>query len=329
MSLPIRTTIEDIQAVCTYLAKKPTGASLKEAKAVLDSKCLDGRKLSAFKFWKLIEDQERLKLTQLGREAVRDDGFHQIETLAQVVRSIEPYRAVVERAAHRQEKSLTALEVAAHWHDHFKSDVSSNEKILNDQAVCFFQVAGGAGLGALVIGRRGAPTRFEFERASISAFIDGNPPHVNHNLRADETNDDFEDEYEEKGSKKHETENVNNSPSSLGKAIFVAHGKNKKPLEQLKHILEQFKIPYKVAVDEPNLGRPIGEKVRETMQECNCAILIFTADEEFQDKEGNTIWRPSENVVYELGASGYLYGNRVVILKEESVEFPSNFKDLG
>ena len=37
----------------------------------------------------------------------------------------------------------------------------------------------------------------------------------------------------------------------LGQGIFVAHGKNKRPLEQLKRILDQFRIPYKVAVDEP------------------------------------------------------------------------------
>lgn len=115
----------------------------------------------------------------------------------------------------------------------------------------------------------------------------------------------------------------------LGQGIFVAHGKNKKPLEQLKKILDQFRIPFKIATEEPNLGRPIGAKVKEIMEACNCAILIFTADEEFQNKEGQSIWRPSENVVYELGASGYLYGSRIVILKEEGVEFPTNFRDLG
>lgn len=115
----------------------------------------------------------------------------------------------------------------------------------------------------------------------------------------------------------------------LGQGIFIAHGKNKKPLDQLKRILDQFKIPYKVAIEEPNLGRPIGAKVKQIMEACNCAILIFTADEEFFDKEGKSIWRPSENVVHELGASGYLYGNRIVILKEDGVDFPSNFRDIG
>jgi predicted nucleotide-binding protein len=116
---------------------------------------------------------------------------------------------------------------------------------------------------------------------------------------------------------------------TLGQAIFIGHGKNRKPLEQLKGILLQFKIPFLIATDEPNLGRPIGEKVREVMQACNCAILIFTADEEFRDSSGNVIWRPSENVVYELGAAGYLYRSRIVIMKEDGVEFPANFKDLG
>jgi predicted nucleotide-binding protein len=65
------------------------------------------------------------------------------------------------------------------------------------------------------------------------------------------------------------------------------------------------------------------------MNECNCAILIFTRDEEFKDAKGNEIWRPSENVGYELGAAGYLYQNRIVIMKEDGVDFPSNFRDLG
>ena len=323
MSLPIRTTVEDIQAVCGYLAKKPTGATLKEAKAVLDSKTLDGRKLSALKFWGLIEDQERLKLTPRGRAAVRDHGAQQHIVLAEVISGIAPYKAVIERAAHRDEESLTALEVAAHWHDHFKDQVSENDKILNDQAVCFFQVASGAGLGLLVIGRRGSPTRFEFDRAASSSFAEGHMP-LPEGGPIEEENElpdqPLADDMSTLGI---------STQSKLGQGIFVAHGKNKKPLDQLKKILDQFKIPYKVAVEEPNLGRPIGEKVREAMQECNCAILIFTADEEFQDKDGNTIWRPSENVVYELGAAGYLYGNRVVILKEDTVEFPTNFKDVG
>src|SRR5262249_45491162 len=45
MPLPIRTGPADIEAICGYLITKPTGATPAEARAVLDDKALDGRKL--------------------------------------------------------------------------------------------------------------------------------------------------------------------------------------------------------------------------------------------------------------------------------------------
>ena len=111
--------------------------------------------------------------------------------------------------------------------------------------------------------------------------------------------------------------------------IFIGHGKNKIPLEQLKKILDQFKIPYSVAVDEPHRGRPISQKVADIMKSCSSAIFIFTADDKLLDSEGNEILRPTDNVVYELGAATYLYGKNIVIFKEEGVTFASDFNDLG
>ena len=111
--------------------------------------------------------------------------------------------------------------------------------------------------------------------------------------------------------------------------LFVAHGKNKKPLEQLKGILNDWKVPYLVAIDEPHAGRPISLKVAQTMQQCTAGIFIFTADEQFIDEHQEVVARPSGNVVYELGAASLLYGNKIVILKESGVQFPSDFSDLG
>jgi predicted nucleotide-binding protein len=116
---------------------------------------------------------------------------------------------------------------------------------------------------------------------------------------------------------------------SKPKQIFIGHGKNKTPLEQLKKILDKFGVPYKVAIDEPHKGRPISQKVADTMTSCSSAIFIFTADEEVTDSEGSKTYRPSDNVVYELGAAGVLYGKNIVIFKEEGVTFASDFSDLG
>jgi predicted nucleotide-binding protein len=64
----------------------------------------------------------------------------------------------------------------------------------------------------------------------------------------------------------------------------------------------EFKVPFQVAIDEPHKGRPIGKKVEELMRNCTSGIFIFTADEETTDAKGQKVNRPSDNVVFELGA---------------------------
>jgi len=123
-------------------------------------------------------------------------------------------------------------------------------------------------------------------------------------------------------------------PPSIAKrsrpnAIFVGHGKNKKPRDQLTKSLGEYGIPFKVAEDEPNRGRPIPIKVKETMEECGAAILIFSADEELFDKDQKSVWRPSENVVNELGAASIMYDSRIIIFREESVNLATNYESIG
>jgi hypothetical protein len=61
-------------------------------------------------------------------------------------------------------------------------------------------------------------------------------------------------------------------------------------------------------------------------------IFIFIADERFlreKDDDTEEVRRPSENVVFELGAASILYENRILIFKEGGVDFPGDFSDLG
>lgn len=111
--------------------------------------------------------------------------------------------------------------------------------------------------------------------------------------------------------------------------FFIAHGWDEDALEQVQVILRKFGIPYVVAREEANAGRPISQKIKELMKSCSAGIFIFSADEEFKDKDGNVIWRPRENVIFELGAGSLEYEQRIVILKETSVYFPTDFRDIG
>lgn len=111
--------------------------------------------------------------------------------------------------------------------------------------------------------------------------------------------------------------------------IFIAHGENKKPLEQLTKFLDKFNIPYLVAIDEPNRALPVSEKIAQIMKECSAGIFIFTGDEKLTNEDGVEISKPNENVIYELGAASVLYGNKIVIFKEDGVTFPSDFSGIG
>jgi hypothetical protein len=119
------------------------------------------------------------------------------------------------------------------------------------------------------------------------------------------------------------------STPAANRQFFVAHGKDNVALAQLQSILKDLDIPYIVAEEEANAGRPISQKVSDLMRSCSAGIFIFSADEKVTAPDGSTTLRPRPNVVYELGAASFQYGQRIVIFKEEGVEFPTDFRDLG
>jgi len=310
---------EDVTVIVEYLKTKAGGVPLSEAKAVVAEKHLDGRKLAALQTWGFISrDGDRIKLTPEGRDFARMALVDRSRHMGTIIQRTTPYRTVTEWLYHAKMDSATNVEVAARWLDLNKADVGTeNEDTLKDAAIVFFHVAQAAGLGKLVIGRHGKPTRFDADLTAIGEFIEAAPAPP-----APPAEDEEETQLtsEDQGRK---------AAPPAPKQIFVAHGKNKQPVESLKKILDQFKVPYKIAVDEPHGGRPISKKVADLMRECTSAIFVFTGDEESLDPKGNKIMKPSDNVVYELGAATVLYDGKVVIFREEGVEFASDFKDFG
>ena len=59
------------------------------------------------------------------------------------------------------------------------------------------------------------------------------------------------------------------------------------------------------------------------------SVISMSADEEFTDSSDRKIFRPSQNVIYELGAASLLYGRKIVVFRESGVTFPTDFSDLG
>lgn len=334
MALPIRTTLADVDAVCGYLVTKPTGATVAEAKAVLDSKVLDGRKINALKAWGLIDDSSgKMGVSERGRLVAKDKGARRSEALKESVASISAYKAVVERAVHRGELTLSAVDVAAHWHQHFKDEASANDKILNDQAVCFFQLAEGADLGKLVIGRKGQPTRFEFDGANARALAEGGTPSDQMNGRGEEAAvdpfSDVEDE-SELGAESPAFEGIRaaDKGQQKGNRVFITHGRNKKILEQVKELVAFGKFEPVVAQERETAAKSVPDKVMDEMRNCQAAVIHVGSEGVLLDSSGKEVPQINGNVLIEVGAALALYGRNFILLVEEGVALPSNLQGL-
>jgi predicted nucleotide-binding protein len=330
MPLPIRTTLHDIKALCGYLITKPTGATVTEAKAVLDSKVLDGRKTNALKFWGLLEDDGgKLKITERGRLAARDKGVRLAEALRQVIKDVPPYVAMIERAMHRKEYTISTTDIAAHWHQHFREQSSDSDKILNDQANCFFQIAEGADLGRLIVGRKGGQTRFDFDQNNCEALMSGTSFQT---LAPAADGNNVDDEDGESDLQSAEDRPPLASADTFEKPrsnkVFITHGKNGKILQQVKEIVAFGKFEPVVAQERESTAVPVPEKVMDAMRGCSAAVIHVGIDHVLYDADKKEHPQINGNVLIEIGAAMALYGRNFILLVEEGLKLPSNLQGL-
>jgi hypothetical protein len=320
MPLPVRTALADIEAICGYLLTKPAGATAADVAAVLDEKALDRRKLSALKFWGLVEDTgAKLRLSERGLLVARDNGAHRAAALREVVASIAPYGAVIARAVHRNASVVMAAEVAAHWHQHF--GVRAQLGILNHQTVCFFRVAEGAGLGRLVVGRKGQQTRFELAESNARAFVDGA------NFATSQAG--AAGEYDGSGDEEVARDDIGHKPEKAlrrGNRVFITQRNNKKITEQVEELVAFGKFEPVVAQDREASAKLFPYDLMEEMRGCDTAVIHVSVDGLLFDADRQP--RISGDVLIEIGAAMALYGRNFVLLVEEGVELPSNLEGL-
>ncbi|MFZ4808198.1 MAG: TIR domain-containing protein [Hyphomicrobiaceae bacterium] len=329
MTLAVRASLTDVEALCGYLLTKPTGATIPEAKAVLDPGILDPRKVGAIKSWNLIEDSTgKMRLTDRGRGLAKDKGVRRSKFLREVLIEVPAYMAIIERAVHRSEFSIPAAEVAAHWHQHFHSEVSDSEEIINQQAISFFQIAEGADLGRMVMGRRGQPTRFEFDEANARGFVETSDGALDR--PASDKAASTEDRIDTAPADTASPTQIGATPfSAVNKRVFITHGKNKKILDQVKEIVTYGGFEPIVAAEREGAAKPVPEKVMADMRTCAAAVIHVAVDEVLLDKDGNERPQINGNVLIEIGAAMALYpGYKFILLVEEGLKLPSNLQGL-
>lgn len=338
MALPILTTSDDVNGITGYLRNKPTGATMAEAKAALGGPALDGRKVAAFQFWQILtKDGDRLKLTPRGWELARKSKAETV-VFREVLDSIPAYRSALEWAFHQKMDSVTNVDVAAHCHEHHTDAVGTdNENTIKDQPVCFFRLCAGAGLGQMIVGRRGQPTRFNFDKDALAKYIEAGPseppwvepPNVDTEQPAETgVNRQLSTELEKLEASaihdKHEESVERRSEEAL--KVFISHGKNTELVEQVETLLGLADIDSEVAVKEETAAIPVPDKVFNAMKRCTAAIIVVSVDESHKDVKGQ--YTINENVLIEIGAAFVLYDKRVVLLWDRRLNVPSNLQGL-
>ena len=313
--LPIQTDLADIEAFCSYLITKPDGVSPEE---VISEKALDRRKLSALKFWGLIEDTgTRLRLSERGLLVARDNGANRVTVLREVVASITPYASVIARAVQNNEIIVRSEEVAAHWHQRFRPYTQSG--FLNHQVVCFFRVAEAADLGRLVVGRKGHQTRFELAEGDARAFID-RADVAQQTGCLDDGPDTDETEAGDHGGLKF-------SVGGRGNRVFITRRMNRKIVEQMKELVEFGKFAPVVAGDRV-AAKPSLHDVMDEMRGCDTAVIQVGPDGLQFDRGRSDEPRLGSDVLIEIGAAMALFGRNFILLVEGSVTLPTNLQGL-
>jgi hypothetical protein len=297
-------------------------------RAALKEQVLDPRKVRAYEVWGVVsKDGERMKLNARGWDLARKPETES-HVYGAILNSIVPYRSVLEWAHHQSFEALTTVDVGAHWHEYHPEQVgTTNETTIGYMAVCFFHVCEGAGLGKLVMGRRGQATRLQFDRVTLREFVENTiPPIVVREPEVEHTPPDGNGGGPSLGSGGIPRHEPVTHPKTGRLRVFISHGRNMEIVSQIGTMLDLADIESEVAEKEETAAIPVPDKVFNAMRRCNGGIIAVTADEGRKDKDGN--YTLNENVLIEIGAAFVLYERRVVLLWDKRLSIPSNLQGL-
>lgn len=241
----------------------------------------------------------------------------------------------MEWAYHQKLDSITNVDVAAHWHEHH-SDVlgTDNDDTIKNNAVCFFHLCEAAGLGKLVVGRKGQATRLSLDRTQLAQYVEAGPstpPWVSGSsepedeVKINSANEDKPSPAQPAPVTPTPTAPVTPTMQTAVK-VFISHGSNMDIVDQVQTMLGIADISSEVAVKEETSAIPVPEKVFGAMRRCQAGIIIVSVDE--KRKNGADEYTINENVLIEIGAAFVLHEKRVVLVWDKRLKVPTNLQGL-
>jgi hypothetical protein len=173
--LPIKTTIEDINAVTLYLKGQVGWVQVERIKKSIPAAHADNRKLEALRYIGFIDrDGTNVKLTAPGREyASTPDDASRATILRTRFPSMPLYQQTLEWMHWSKKHTPTRTEIANYWHDNHPDMLEGAAgAALTDAAIFFLRISGAAGLGQFISAGRGRPeTYLKVDPAALEAHV--------------------------------------------------------------------------------------------------------------------------------------------------------------
>jgi hypothetical protein len=101
--------------------------------------------------------------------------------------------------------------------------------------------------------------------------------------------------------------------------VFIAHGKERAIVTQIKELLSFGNFEPVVSVERESTAIPVPEKVFEDMRSCGAGIIHIGAEGKYLDPDGKEHTKLNDNVLIEIGAAMALFGKKVILLVERGV----------
>jgi hypothetical protein len=103
------------------------------------------------------------------------------------------------------------------------------------------------------------------------------------------------------------------------KKVFIAHGRDEDVLRRVEDFVRALGCEPVIVERLASGGASVDDLVEQRMEECQAAVILATGDDEIDGRR-----QPRPNVIHEIGLAQRVLQNRVIYLREEGCEFPSN-----
>ncbi|WP_100515135.1 hypothetical protein [Mycobacteroides abscessus] len=174
--LPLKTTMDDIDILTTYLKSQVGWTTVERLRTAIDSKHADNRKLEAARYIGLVErDGENIRLSSRGREyAGAAEGSDREVVLLKAIQDTPLYSETVQWLHWTKRYEPNKPDIGNYWHDKHPDKLEgAKNTALTDAAVFFLRLAGAAGLGQFIpAGNRRPETLLRADPAKLAAYVE-------------------------------------------------------------------------------------------------------------------------------------------------------------